>query len=192
MRPDGLLLEDIVAAADAIAEFIAGYTAETLASIPLVRGVERPAGRIARRSLRYAAPESANGAPAAAGIAPGTLTLSQSSLRSCGSRPAMISRCRPSFFGRFPMHFALATCTTVARLYRDATSGSSTFITIQTAPRAKAAVTARASPAERYVGSQNTTSPGPARWTRGWKSPAANRMSFRRKARAALRRRWSR
>jgi len=144
MRPGGLLLEDIVAAADAIAEFIAGYTAETLASIPLVRGVERPAGRIARRSLRYAAPESANGAPAAAGIAPGTLTLSQSSLRSCGSRPAMISRCRPSFFGRFPMHFALATCTTVARLYRDATSGSSTFITIQTAPRAKAAVTARA------------------------------------------------
>jgi uncharacterized protein with HEPN domain len=37
MRRDGLLVEDIVAAADAIAEFIAGYTAETLASNPLVR-----------------------------------------------------------------------------------------------------------------------------------------------------------
>jgi uncharacterized protein with HEPN domain len=37
MRRDGLLLEDIVAAADAVAEFIAGYTAETLASNQLVR-----------------------------------------------------------------------------------------------------------------------------------------------------------
>lgn len=37
MRRDGLLLEDIVAAADAVAEFIAGHTAETLASNKLVR-----------------------------------------------------------------------------------------------------------------------------------------------------------
>jgi uncharacterized protein with HEPN domain len=37
MRRDGLLLEDIVAAADAIAEFVAGYTVETLASNALVR-----------------------------------------------------------------------------------------------------------------------------------------------------------
>ena len=37
MRPDGLLLEDIVAAADAIAEFIAGYTAEIFANNQLVR-----------------------------------------------------------------------------------------------------------------------------------------------------------
>ena len=37
MRRDGLLLEDIVAAADAVAEFIAGYTVETLASNLLVR-----------------------------------------------------------------------------------------------------------------------------------------------------------
>jgi uncharacterized protein with HEPN domain len=37
MRRDGLLLEDLVAAADAVAEFIAGYTVETLASNLLVR-----------------------------------------------------------------------------------------------------------------------------------------------------------
>ena len=37
MRRDALLLEDIVAAADAVAEFIMGYTEETLASNPLVR-----------------------------------------------------------------------------------------------------------------------------------------------------------
>ena len=37
MRRDRLLLEDIVAAADAIAEFVAGYTVETLASNALVR-----------------------------------------------------------------------------------------------------------------------------------------------------------
>ena len=34
MRRDALLLEDIVAAADAVAEFTAGYTAETLANNP--------------------------------------------------------------------------------------------------------------------------------------------------------------
>jgi uncharacterized protein with HEPN domain len=37
MRRDELLLEDIVAAADAVAEFMAGYTAETLAGNLLVR-----------------------------------------------------------------------------------------------------------------------------------------------------------
>jgi uncharacterized protein with HEPN domain len=37
MRRDGLLLEDIVAAADAVTEFIAGYTAETLETNTLVR-----------------------------------------------------------------------------------------------------------------------------------------------------------
>lgn len=37
MRRDGLLLEDILAASDAVAEFIAGYTAETFASNVLVR-----------------------------------------------------------------------------------------------------------------------------------------------------------
>ena len=37
MRRDRLLIEDIVTAADAVAEFITGHTAETLASNLLVR-----------------------------------------------------------------------------------------------------------------------------------------------------------
>jgi hypothetical protein len=37
MRRDGLLLADIVAAADAVAEFTAGHTPETLAGNILVR-----------------------------------------------------------------------------------------------------------------------------------------------------------
>ena len=52
MRRDGLLLEDIVAAADAVAEFIASYTAETLASNPRWdrRRRAEPAGGIGRAS----------------------------------------------------------------------------------------------------------------------------------------------